>query len=108
MMTRKARFGFFVRVLTCVTAISAMIIFFARRTIPDVSLVAVFAWIGAAVLLALTAITLGFYATMRWHTWCLNRGATDPQWMWFGGEPPGLQKLRHDSDRRHAQRRFHQ
>ncbi|RJF99313.1 hypothetical protein D3871_12880 [Noviherbaspirillum saxi] len=96
-MNRKARFGFLARVLICVTVISALIIYFAQKTIPDVSLVTVFAWLTAAVLLALTAIALGFHVTMRWHTWCLNRGATDPQWMWFGGEPPGLQRLRRDA-----------
>ena len=43
--------------------------------------------IGALVLVA-TVVTLTVYQ------WVLREGGTDPQWFWFSGEPPGLQKLR--------------
>lgn len=41
-----------------------------------------------ALVLAATVVTLTVYQ------WVLRKGGTDPQWFWFSGEPPGLQKLR--------------
>jgi heme A synthase len=49
----------------------------------------------AIVVLALGAmlvVALIVFATVA--QWVLRKGGTDPQWFWFSGEPPGLQKLR--------------
>jgi len=47
----------------------------------------------AAGLVAVMAIAGG-----RWRQFGLNHGATDAQWMWFGGKPPGVDKARIASD----------
>ncbi|WP_151638001.1 hypothetical protein [Noviherbaspirillum aerium] len=93
-MNRKPRFGFFARVLTFAAALAATIIYLASKTLPGLPLVPVLAWTTAFLLLAGVAITLGFYATYRWHAWCLNRGGTDPQWLWMGGEAQRVQIIR--------------
>lgn len=42
-------------------------------------------------------VVLAVMIVPAWHRYCLNHGATDPAWMWFGGEPPGLQQRRRDN-----------
>ena len=46
------------------------------------------ALIGLALLVGLAAVTFG------WSQWALRGGGTDPQWLWFSAEPPGLARER--------------
>jgi hypothetical protein len=57
--------------------------------------VVLYAFLGGVallVLLALAAIVLGSFRQA-----ILRRGGSDPQWLWFRDEPPGLQRLRERS-----------
>lgn len=104
-MNRKPRFGFFPRILTCAAALAAMVAYLASKTVPGLPLVPVLAWTTAFLMLAGVAITLGFYASYRWHAWCLNRGGADPQWLWMGGEAQHVHVVRREQPRRPGRRR---
>jgi len=79
------------------TLIGGITVVAAHNVAPQVPIATVL--IAAALLLALGfgLVILALIVTSAWHRYCLNHGATDPQWMWFGGEPPGLQRLRRKS-----------
>jgi hypothetical protein len=44
--------------------------------------------------LFLGLLALAVVAGQWLNRFSLNHGGTDPAWMWFGGEPPGLQRER--------------
>ena len=76
------------------TLIGGTIVVAAHSVAPQIP---VFVVLIAAALLAAAGfglIMLALVVTGAWHRYGLNHGATDPQWMWFGGEPPGLRRLR--------------
>lgn len=55
------------------------------------------AGLGALALLALLVLAVIVIGTYRQSI--LRRGGTDTQWLWFRGEPPGLQSLRRTRSR---------
>jgi hypothetical protein len=57
----------------------------------------VIAYAGCAVLIVVALLAMAIIAGQCWNRFGLNHGGTDPKWMWFGGEPPGLQKERENS-----------
>lgn len=89
----------FVRIAACVIALSALAVLFASKTFPAVPLLVIFAWVVGAVAVAGVLLIGYFVIVAGWNTWTLDHGVTDTQWLWFDGEPPGLQNLREDRDR---------
>ena len=49
-------------------------------------------WGGA--LAALVVLVAATAVTLTLMQFILRKGGTDPQWLWFASEPPGLQGLR--------------
>ena len=83
-----------IKILVAILLLSALAVVAGSQLAPKAPLLTVLLYstlgvlgIGALVLLA-TVVTLTVYQ------WVLREGGTDPQWFWFSGEPPGLQKLR--------------
>jgi ABC-type multidrug transport system permease subunit len=82
------------KILLAILLLSALAVVAGSQLVPKVPLLTVLLYralgvlgIGALVLAA-TVVTLTIYQ------WVLRKGGTDPQWFWFSGDPPGLQKLR--------------
>ena len=61
---------------------------------PAVPTLKVLAYAGCVALFVLAFAAVAIVAGQQWNRFGLNHRGTDPQWMWFGGEPPGLQKER--------------
>jgi hypothetical protein len=80
----------FVKVVIACVAVTALVSVPVRRVAPGLSLfelaVALACGFVALVVLAVAALSLAQFV--------LRAGGTDPQWFWFGGEPPGLRSLR--------------
>ena len=83
-----------VKILIAIVLLAALVGVAGSQLAPKVPLLTVLLYsalgvlgIGALVLAA-TVVSLSVYQ------WVLRKGGTDPQWFWFSGEPPGLQKLR--------------
>ena len=43
---------------------------------------------------ALAALVVLAVCSLQLAQFVLRNGGTDPQWLWFGAEPPGLEQLR--------------
>ncbi|KQW63547.1 hypothetical protein [Variovorax sp. Root411] len=89
-MTAKALFK---AVLACV-CIGAIVAIAGLDLLTAVSPLAMLVYTGCAMLIVLVLAAVAIIAGQQWNLFGLNHGATDPQWMWFGGEPPGLRKER--------------
>lgn len=80
-------------VLAC-TAVGVLVAIAGKDVFPSVPTATLLVYVACFGVLALVFIALLALFSQAWNRFSLNRGATDPQWMWFGGEPPGLQKER--------------
>ena len=83
-------------VLACV-CIAAIVALAGADLFPGVSSLTVLIYAGCAMLFVLVLATVAIVVGQQWNLFGLNHGGTDPQWMWFGGEPPGLWKEREHS-----------
>jgi len=83
----------FKAILACV-CIAAIVAVAGADLFPAVSSLTVLVFAGCAILFVLVLSAVAIVAGQQWNLFGLNHGGTDPQWMWFGGEPPGLQKER--------------
>lgn len=83
-------------VLACI-CIAAIVAVAGADLFPRASTLTVLVYAGGAMLFVLVLAAVAIVAGQQWSLFGLNHGGTDPQWMWFGGEPPGLRKEReHD------------
>lgn len=80
-------------VLACL-CIAAIVVVAGADLFPAVSSLKVLVYAGCAMLFVLLLVAVAIVAGQQWNLFGLNHGGTDPQWMWFSGEPPGLQKER--------------
>jgi len=81
----------FKAVLACV-CIAAIVAIGGADLFPAVPTLAMLVYAGCAMLLVLSLAAVSIIAGQQWNLFGLSHGATDPQWMWFGREPPGLRK----------------
>jgi len=81
--------------LVCIAAIVAIA---GADLFPAVSPLVMLVYAGCAMLLVLILAAVAIIAGQQWNLFGLNHGATDPQWMWFGGEPPRLRKEREQNE----------
>ncbi len=80
------------KIVVAGVAVVAVISIPARRLVPGLSVFELVALlICAGVVLILIAV-----CSLTFAQWILRKGGTDPQWFWFKGEPPGLEKLREE------------
>jgi hypothetical protein len=84
--------------IACI-AIAGLVAVAGADLYPTVPTVKVLAYAGGAMLIVLALAALAIVVGQQWHLFGLNRGGTDPKWMWFGGEPPGLLQERTRSER---------
>ena len=77
-----------------VTLIGGTIVVAAHSVAPQVPILTVLIVAALVAALGFGLLILALVVSSAWHRYGLNHGATDPQWMWFGGEPPGLRRLR--------------
>ena len=92
-----SRWRFIAKVLVAILALSTFAVVAGRSLAPAVAWWRVLLWAGGgagllACLLAAVAFMMGAQ-----NQFTLKRGGTDAQWMWFGGEPPGLTRERERS-----------
>ena len=78
-------------------ALAALVAMAGADLFPSTPTLTVIAWAGCAVLIVVALLAMAIVAGQCWNQFGLNHGGTDPKWMWFGGEPPGLQKERDES-----------
>ena len=82
------------KTLFAILLLAALAMVAGSQLAPKVPLpmVLLYSAMGAVGISALLLIAVLAFATVS--QWVLRKGGTDPQWFWFSGEPPGLQKLR--------------
>jgi hypothetical protein len=81
-----------------VALIGAVVVLAARDIAPRVPVVEVLV-VYCLAAVALLAILMAWAAIgSAWHRYGLNHGARDPASLWFGDEPPGLQRLRREHE----------
>ena len=82
------------KILFAMLLLAALAVVAGSQLAPKVPLpmVLLYSAIGVLALCAMLVVALIVFATVA--QWVLRKGGTDPQWFWFSGEPPGLQKLR--------------
>lgn len=80
------------KVLVAAVAITLLISVPALRIAPNLSYVG----LAALILSALVGLLGVALAALYVAQFVLRHGGTDTQWLWFPGEPPGLQKLREE------------
>ena len=78
-------------------ALAALVAMAGADLFPSTPTLTVIAYAGCAVLIVVALLAMAIVAGQCWNQFGLNHGGTDPKWMWFGGEPPGLQKEREKS-----------
>ena len=83
-----------VKSLIAGVAIAALFAVAGANLYPSIPTVWILAFVGCGVLIVLALASLAIVVGQKWNVFGLNHGGTDPQWMWFGGEPPGLQQER--------------
>ena len=83
--------------LTASVALAALVAIAGADLFPTTPTLTVIAYAGCAVLIVLALLAMAIVAGQCWNQFGLNHGGADPKWMWFGGEPPGLQKEREKS-----------
>jgi hypothetical protein len=88
-MLRKQTWIFAKVVVACV-AVTLLVSVPAQRVVPGLSLLELcLLLLGAFVVLLLFVVS-----SLTLAQFVLRAGGTDTQWLWFGGDPPGLQRLR--------------
>ena len=82
----------FSKVVVACAAVVALVAIPARELAPGITVAELVLYIAGAfgVLVVLTVCSL------QLAQFVLRKGGTDPQWFWFGGEPPGLVQQRQD------------
>lgn len=97
-MNRLLELPLFVRIVACVIALSAIMVLLACKIFPGIPLLVAFAWVIGVIAVAGVLLIVYFVVIAGWNTWSLDHGMTDTQWLWFDGEPSGLQKSRDDGN----------
>ncbi|MGJ3703343.1 MULTISPECIES: hypothetical protein [Variovorax] len=82
--------------IACV-ALAAIVAVAGADLFPATPTLTVIAYAGCAIVIVLALLAMAIVIGQGWNQFGLNHGGTDPKWMWFGGEPPGLQKERENS-----------
>ena len=80
------------RITVAVVAVVALVSVPAHHLAPGLS----FFELAALVFCAFSSLVVIAACSLTFAQWILRCGGTDPQWFWFGAEPPGLQKLRQE------------
>jgi len=91
------------KVVLATLLLGALVSVAGAQIVPGWSLVRVLlsSALGAAVLVA--ALVVAAIAWLALGQFILRKGGTDVQWLWFPGDPPGLEGLRRQArDRKHA------
>ena len=94
---------FVAKVVLATLLLGALVSVAGAQIVPGWSLVRVLlsSALGAAVLVA--ALVVAAIAWLALGQFILRKGGTDVQWLWFPGDPPGLERLRRQArDRKHA------
>lgn len=72
--------------------VTAIISVASKALLPDLPVL----WTVAASVIATLAFTgmvlLYSRIVIAWRAYCLRQGATDPAWLWFPDDPPGLRR----------------
>nr|WP_315491622.1 hypothetical protein [uncultured Rhodoferax sp.] len=86
------------KILFAMLLLAALAVVAGSQLAPKVPLpmVLLYSTVGVLALGAVLVVVLIVFATVA--QWVLRKGGTDPQWFWFSGEPPGLQKLRAEAE----------
>lgn len=82
-----------IKLAFAVTALVALLSLPARELAPQLTLL----HIGLYLAVGFVALVLLAICSLQFTQFVLRSGGTDPQWFWFAGEPPGLQRLRTDA-----------
>lgn len=82
------------KILFAILLLAALAVVAGSQLAPKapLAMVLLYSAMGAVAIAALLLVAVIVSATVS--QWVLRKGGTDPQWFWFSGEPPGLQKLR--------------
>ena len=84
-------------VLKSLIASVALVAMAGADLFPNTPTLTVIAYAGCAILIVVALLAMAIVVGQCWNQFGLNHGGTDPKWMWFGGEPPGLQEEREKS-----------
>jgi len=99
----RVKFRFVAKVVLATLLLGVLAGVAGSQIVPGWSLVRVLvsSALGAAVLV--TALVVAAIAWLALGQFILRKGGTDVQWLWFPGDPPGLEGLRRRArDRKHA------
>jgi hypothetical protein len=94
---------FAAKVVLATVLLAALVGVAGAQIVPGWSLVRVLlsSVLGAVVLVAVLIVAA--IAWLALGQFILRKGGTDVQWLWFPGDPPGLEGLRRQArDRKHA------
>jgi hypothetical protein len=86
------------KVFVAVLMLSVLAGVAARSLAPAAAWWQVLIWVAGGAIAVVALIALGVVVSGGINRFTLNHGGTDAQWMWWGGEPPGLQQARRDSE----------
>ncbi|MBT2323610.1 hypothetical protein J7E62_14765 [Variovorax paradoxus] len=98
MNNTKSRLILLGKLVLAFAVLGALLLIAGRDLFPLVAPWRLLLYFAVGVLIFLVVVGLQAYIGAEWNRCCLNRGATDAAWLWFGAEPPGLEQLREDSD----------
>jgi len=85
---------FLLKILLSFVLIDGIVLVAAKNVAPHVPVLTVVLIVTLLAVAFVGIVILATFIGVAWHCFGLNHGGTDPAWMWFGGEPPGLQRLR--------------
>jgi hypothetical protein len=84
-------------ILKCVVAVlalGALAAFIGSRMSPETPTWTLLGRVAGAVLIGGAVLVGLIFIQLSWGQAMLRRGARDPQWYWFKGDPPGVEQVR--------------
>jgi hypothetical protein len=82
------------KIVLALVCIAAVLVTAGADLYPEIPSYKVLAYAACAAFLVLALAVLTILAGQKLNLFTLNHGGTDQQWIWFSGEPPGLQRER--------------
>lgn len=89
---------FTAKLVLAFTLVAGLLTFAAMKIAPGVGVVRVALVAMLIVVLALALMAVLALLKVALNQYVLHRGGTDPQWLWFRNDPPGLKRLPKDKD----------
>jgi hypothetical protein len=94
MTPSKTNAYFAIKIFSAIAMLSAIVGVAGADLAPGVSLISILVTCAIAAAIFLILLIIGIIGGGLFNQYMIRRGGTDTSWLWFKGEPPGLEKLR--------------